>query len=357
MSKQKTNAIFIGRFQPFHNGHLSILKNAMKHDSIESVTVLVGSANKCRSVKNPFSFEERKDMIQQAISAYNQSHTDKIENIEIVPLNDHWYTPEKWFKQVRDIAGSNTKYIIGHDKDESSFYLKEFPEMELLTFDGHNGYGSMYKQTLGGTDIRNSIFEHGYSPELSYIQDLPIGTATYIKWWVQKENFRILREEYKGFQNEDLLFKTYPFPNSLNCCTADSVVVCCGHILLITRKAAPGKGLLALPGGHKDSNERFLTCAVRELLEETRIKVPEKVLYGSLKDKELFDYPYRSQNLCKPTMAYYFHLFPDFDGKLPKVKPADDALEAKWYPLSEIAGRQTELFDDHMEIIQHFTGI
>ena len=54
-------ALFIGRFQPFHKGHLSALKWIAARSS--KVIVAIGSAEKENEPKNPFSAAERKKMI------------------------------------------------------------------------------------------------------------------------------------------------------------------------------------------------------------------------------------------------------------------------------------------------------
>lgn len=57
------NAIFIGRFQPFHNGHAEIIKRAL--EIYNEVIVVVGSRNVAKNVKNPFTAIERRNMIQR----------------------------------------------------------------------------------------------------------------------------------------------------------------------------------------------------------------------------------------------------------------------------------------------------
>jgi len=61
---KKKRAVFIGRFQPFHLGHLYAIKKTMKKFDI---TIVIGSTNKKRSFENPFSFKERKKMILKVI--------------------------------------------------------------------------------------------------------------------------------------------------------------------------------------------------------------------------------------------------------------------------------------------------
>jgi nicotinamide-nucleotide adenylyltransferase len=57
-------ALFITRAQPFHKGHLHAIKNAIKR--FDEVIVAIGSSNKKNTPNNPFSFEERKKMIEKS---------------------------------------------------------------------------------------------------------------------------------------------------------------------------------------------------------------------------------------------------------------------------------------------------
>ena len=131
------------------------------------------------------------------------------------------------------------------------------------------------------------------------------------------------------------------------------VVVQSGHILLVERKARPGKGLFALPGGFVDQGETLINACIRELREETRLKVPEPVLHGSLKGQRVFDDPYRSARGRTITHAFMFDLKPDTS--LPKVKGGDDAKSAFWLPLSAL--QPERLFEDHFHIIRAMTGM
>lgn len=350
---EKAKAAYILRAQPFHKGHLSDLLQAYRDPRISGVTLLIGSANKCRSVKNPWSFEQRKTMIIQALTGYPEIDMN---DINILPLND-WPTNEPWYAEVLSKTKDH-KFIIGHDKDASSFYLTQFPELEFIGYGAYRGISSGYADTLNATQIREDLFmmpDPFMMATTIAFDECPEGMQGFLKWWVTTPEYGYLQEEYQSFIKDNELFRFYPFPKSLNCCVADPVVVCRGQILLITRAHAPGKGLLALPGGHKD-RETFLDCAIRELKEETCIKVPEKVLRGSLKAEKMFDDPSRCQNLVKPSMAYYFELEPDHDGSRPKVKPKSDAIKAEWYPIADVLADPTQLFDDHADIIEYFTG-
>ena len=135
--------------------------------------------------------------------------------------------------------------------------------------------------------------------------------------------------------------------------TADSLVIQSGHVLMIKRKAEPGKGLMALPGGYVNANtDRSVEdAAIRELREETKIKVPDPVLRGNIKDSRVFDAIDRS-----PRGRIITHCFKIVlpDGELPKVKGSDDAEKAKWIPISEI--KSENCFEDHFDLIQWGLG-
>jgi bifunctional NMN adenylyltransferase/nudix hydrolase len=122
---------------------------------------------------------------------------------------------------------------------------------------------------------------------------------------------------------------------------------------MVERRARPGKGLLALPGGFVDQGEKLVDACLRELREETRLKVPAPVLKGSIKSQQVFDDPHRSARGRTITHAFYMELQPD--KTLPKVKGGDDARHALWIPLADLD--PTQIFEDHYFIIQEMTGL
>ncbi len=134
--------------------------------------------------------------------------------------------------------------------------------------------------------------------------------------------------------------------------TVDALVVQKGHILLIERGDHPGKGLLALPGGFVDQEERLLDACLRELDEETQLNVPVSVLKGAIKQQRVFDDPHRSSRGRTITHAFYIVL-PD-EVELPTVCGSDDAKDAMWVPLAELDSSQ--LYEDHYFIIQAMLG-
>ena len=85
-------ALFIGRFQPFHNAHLENIKNILKENG--NIAIAIGSSQKKNTFDNPFSFKERRDMITEVLK--NQ----KIKNFSIAPIPD-LYDDRKWVSYIK----------------------------------------------------------------------------------------------------------------------------------------------------------------------------------------------------------------------------------------------------------------
>lgn len=356
--KKYSKACVIGRFQPMHNGHVKMVKKAL--EVAETVYILVGSANKFPDVKNPFSYMDRCRMIDMVIKRDNDLFS-QIHRIKIKPLNDSKYNDEKWKMDVRlcmEEKDQDTIAMVGFEKDQDSYWLTEFG-WDHVKVQPYNVFW------LGETIPMSSKLIRDYwlrcaniSPEV-----VPNGVVDFLlkfsyndKFEYTKE-FNRLHEERLHWDKEIEKFKSYPYKGSLHHCCGDAVVICNNHVLLIERKFAPGKGAYALPGGHKDENETFRYAALRELEEEVGLKVPSKVIRGSIKDQHLFDDPTRTAEFCKPTVAQYIVLQPDHGGKLPRLQAGSDAKKAMWVPLHKVKQTPEMMFDDHYDIIVHFTGI
>ena len=335
--------VYIGRFQPFHLGHQSIIDKALTLS--KEVVIVVGSSFSSRSIKNPFTFEERRDMISETYSNHEMR-----QNIKIVPVRDYRYNNQKWITAVQSAVSAATKWrdnpkigLIGHSKDQSSFYLKMFPNWENIEAPNYNG--------IDGTFIRQRLFIYGNMNFVSNFGIVSSSTLDIVNNIKDLVVFRTLFEEYEMVCQYKKSWEAAPYPPIF--VTVDAVVIQSGHILLVKRKASPGKGLWALPGGFINQSETLLDASIRELKEETRLKVPTPVLKGSIKNQHTFDDPGRSTRGRTITTAFHFEL--GDSTKLPKVTGADDAEKAKWVPLSEIDPCQ--MYEDHYDIIDYFVGL
>lgn len=91
--------LFVGRFQPFHNGHLLVVKGMAKVCS--KIVIGIGSSNKQGTAEDPFTAEERRDMIQRALQG-----VDVIPNSDVVFVNLPDEKDDKeWTKHVLEAVG------------------------------------------------------------------------------------------------------------------------------------------------------------------------------------------------------------------------------------------------------------
>lgn len=329
-------SVFIGRFQPFHFGHLLSLKFA---ESIsENIIVLIGSSFYPRTIKNPFTFEERREHLLSVIQSEN-IHT----HVSIIPLEDYPYSNNTWIATVQEkvnniVKNSSDKIsIVGAEKDASSSFLRWFPSwvFEHSEYDKSSG--------LHATKIRDIFFSE--ENPLYFKSALPSSVYSFIESYRNKDWWNELKTEFSFIQKYKKSWESAPYKPTF--VTVDAVVFQCGYILLVERKSYPGKGLLALPGGFIKENETLEEGMIRELKEETSIKVPIPVILGSIRDRKVFDSPERSLRGRTITHAFYIQ-FPN-SNPLPKIKGGDDAKHCFWVPLSDI--KKETLFEDHWDII------
>ncbi len=337
--------IFIGRFQPLHNGHAHIIKEALK--LANQVIILIGSSNLARSfLRNPFIYEEVHQMLFEEFDG---------KPIIINPLDDYIYNNVLWIlkvqKKIKYIIKEHGKTmynmakigIIGHDKDPTSFYLKSFPQWELILLNSH--------KNINGSSIRGPYFYTEPEPFKNFVSSLvPNSSINFLMEFRKTDEYRNIKEEYNFVQHYKGEFKDKFKPIFQ---TVDAVVIQSGHVLMVERKSHPGKSLYALPGGFLNPEEKLIDAMIRELREETRLKIPIPVLKGSIKEERTYDYPYRSVRGRTITKAYLIQL--KDEESLPKVRGSDDAKRAFWMPLGELEPRQ--IFEDHFFIIRNLIGM
>ena len=343
--------VFIGRFQPVHTGHLAVIRAGLA--AARHVLVLAGSANRPRNVRDPFTAEERAAQILACLAPAER------ERVTVAPLQDVMYNDPIWIRNVQAAAfdclakvrpgvdaGALRIGLVGHSKDRSSYYLRLFPTWGSLNVANHDG--------VSATELRKRFFdERGATPETQavFAQRLPAPVRDWLSAFAQTAAYQELKAEQAFVTRYREQFAALKYPPTFN--TADAIVIQSGHVLVVRRGARPGLGQLALPGGFIKIDEVALDAAIRELREETRLKIPEPVLRGSMTATQTFDNPYRSTRGRTFTHAFRFDLRADTE--LPKVKGGDDAKDAFWLPLARV--RCEEMFEDHYDILQKMVGL
>lgn len=337
MSFEYEYAVFIGRFQPFHNGHLEIVETALK--KAKKVIIVIGSARSGRTIKNPWSYAERVGMISGCLTDYS-------DRIQFIGIRDYFYNDQLWLSElhqkVREIAGdSDSIALIGQYSDESSYYLNMFPQWDFVPTHTVN--------KVHATEIREQYFQGVYKYDnvplyirsimQNLMSDVPIA------------DFQNLKEEYDFTAKYKQAWSTAPFVPVF--VTTDAVVVQSGHVLMVRRKFNPGKGKWALPGGFIKPTELIVDGAIRELYEETRLLVPRDITRAAIVDEpKVFDYPGRSLRGRTVTHAICVHFKDDY--RLPECRGADDAEKAQWIPVGDLYRMEEEIYEDHLSIIEYW---
>ena len=347
MSQKQSNtqpkydlAIFITRAQPFHLGHQRNVELALQ--VAKEVVVIVGSSGGARDIRNPFTFEERANMIRETFASESS-------RLHIRPLRDFPYNDNVWASYVQKIVGefttgNKTVAVVGHRKEDTAYYLDMFPQWEYVecprTVDiCATDLRAMFFEPTINSDRLDSIAQYVSSSTHQFLKDFKLSDAT-------RDHAIQLTVEFDHIRKYRKAWEAAPYAPTF--VTVDAVVIQAGHILLIKRKAAPGKGLYAMPGGFLNPGERIIDGMFRELDEETKIKVPQKVLRGSVVGKEVYDFPGRSLRGRVITHAFAIQLP---ESKLSKVKGSDDAEKAFWVPINEFYMMQDKFFEDHWYVI------
>lgn len=321
-------SVFIGRFQPLHNGHLTIINKALTQS--EKLIIVLGSCHAARTIKNPFTAQERIEMFKSTLNP------DDFKQIEFVQVRDYHYNDKKWIMEVRNkiayVIENEECTLVGSAKDWSTYYLDLFPKWKT---DFTNG------TPINATDIRNSFFGMGF------VNNIPFAVGEYLAYFRTTLYYKKLKEEFNIYRIYKDAWANAPHPPIFT--TVDAIIVKDGHVLVIERKDHPGKGLYALPGGFINSHETLKEAVFREAYEEVQLDLRK----ANLIDQKTFDYPARSLRGRTITHGFFFDIsHVDYDDI--KAKANDDAAKCMWLALPDLHKLEDCFFEDHYAIINYF---
>lgn len=339
--------MYICRAQIFHTEHERTIRRAL--EIAEKVVVVVGSAFKARDTRNPFTAQERIDTISDV---FNNNP-----RLAFEAQRDHPYNDTMWSSYVLKTMSKHSKGIkearlglIGHRKEDTGYYIDMFPQWEFIEI-GQTGHfcASDLRKILFDTELTVDNKMHQLS---SFVSPKSLEHVFHFAYTAE----RTYTEEMQRLMREASFLKKHAkswanAPYAPTFVTVDAVVIQSGHVLLIQRRSAPGEGLWAIPGGYLDAGERIRDAYIRELVEETKIKVSARTLREAVVDQDVYDYPGRSLRGRIITHAFCIKLR---DGALPKIKAASDAKRAIWVPLDQFYQMQDQMFEDHFFIIDDF---
>ncbi len=161
MKKYKV-ALFIGRFQPFHKGHLYSLEKCL--EIADKVIIAVGSSQESGTENNPWGYKVRKQMVCSVVM--EQGVQDRIVKIVSCPDNP---SDKKWVREIKKRAGkfdvvvSNNAWTLnvmndeGYEVVESGLFNREELEgvkIREMMRSGDEGWKlRVPKEVLGQIDV------------------------------------------------------------------------------------------------------------------------------------------------------------------------------------------------------------
>lgn len=140
-----TTGLFIGRFQPFHNGHLATVKFALSR--VDQLVIVVGSAQKSHEARNPFTAGERIRMIKESLDS-EKVGDGRILIIPVPDIDVH----SLWTRQVDMLV---PKYDVVFANDP--FTLMLFREREVKTVEAP----LVDRSEMQATEIRSRMATGG----------------------------------------------------------------------------------------------------------------------------------------------------------------------------------------------------
>ena len=152
------NGLLIGRFQPFHLGHLEAFRFALS--KVDKLWIGIGSSNKPSEKNNPFTADERKEMI---LSSIDNLISNRIQIYYIPDLENH----QKWIENINMIV-PDFDVIFTNDELTQTLYSKHGKKAIQVPF--------IDREILSGTNIRNII-----ASDQDWKILVPEGTKTVLK--------------------------------------------------------------------------------------------------------------------------------------------------------------------------------
>ena len=137
------NGFLIGRFQPFHLGHLEAVNFALS--KVDQLYIGIGSSNKSNESRNPFTADERNQMIK---SSLDETTMQRISLYNIPDVDDH----SKWTESIDKII---PKYDIVFSNDDFTHRLYEENTKKIISV------ALKSREDLSGTNIRRLIQSDG----------------------------------------------------------------------------------------------------------------------------------------------------------------------------------------------------
>ncbi|MCD6229950.1 MAG: nicotinamide-nucleotide adenylyltransferase [Candidatus Diapherotrites archaeon] len=140
--EEPKTGLFIGRFQPFHNGHLKAVERIL--EACEKLVIIIGSAQDENTSKNPFSAKQRTEMIEAALEDAKIPGNRYF----IVPIKD-CQSHGEWMESIERACPDFEVVFTGNAFVKALFLSKGYKVQDIEIFDG-----------ISSTKIRQNIKEN-----------------------------------------------------------------------------------------------------------------------------------------------------------------------------------------------------
>lgn len=321
-------ALVIGRFQPLHAGHISLIRKAA--ESADKVLVLIGSANKLTDFKNPFTDDDRLKMLEQEFS--------DVDNIIIQTVKDY-DSDDEWIQEVTsralNIEEDPTNVALFCNPKDEEWYRRNFL-FPVETVDS---------VAISATEVRTAWYEDNLWTVEEHL------SAHVLSMLNDNTDFLRLQDEYDVTTHmKELKTQGHPFRNPMEP-VSFAVIMQNGKVLLGKRGGARGRGQWGLCGGFVQNTESTLEASMRETLEEvgldlsTLCKQGQAVCFAQAVSENLDDLGVRTLGV-----NYLFVLKPDLEVKL--TPDGKETLGTIWIPYEHICNDDLPLFYNHNQIVR-----
>jgi bifunctional NMN adenylyltransferase/nudix hydrolase len=332
-------AICTGRFLLPDAANLALVRAGLERAS--RCLVVLRRAFMAPTPANPFRWDDRAAMLRDALTE------DERDGVRIEPVRERW-DEALLLRDVRELAATHApRRVLWLYAGEAPLDLEDPPPGWSVEAAGVDDGDALATAKL------HALYEAEDAP--AALRDLLAGVdasaAGFLRAWIREERFATVRDDWRQIAKERRQWAVAPYPVVLS--TVDALVRARDRVLLIRRGRSPGKGLWAVPGGFLEPAEGVLHAALRELEEETRLPLSRQQKKQALRGMKVFDHPHRSQRGRIITHAFYFDLG---DVAPPAVEGADDASDAKWVPIAQLAKMEEQFHDDHFHVLESFLG-
>ncbi len=142
--------LFIGRFQPLHLGHISIIEHVV--DEVEGLIVCIGSAERSFLLGDPFTAGERMEMLIR--TAADRGWTGRLIPIPVRDINRYpvWVSHVVSLCPPFDIVYTNSPLTIRLFR-EAGYQVRSTPIVDRSLYSGEN----IRRLMVGGGQWRSLV--------------------------------------------------------------------------------------------------------------------------------------------------------------------------------------------------------